>query len=105
MGLGQNVMVFSLILSIFLFLGGVRVIQVSNHDALGAFFNPDAISSGNNPQISSDAYNKLPQSPISTSVQATSGGTGTSFGIVDGLTWYLVSWCLCLIFLVLSWRC
>jgi len=78
MGLGQNIMIMSLILSIFLFLGGVRVV---NNDFLSAFFNTQTQS----PTLSNGVSTQLDGlQPVSTNIQANVVGT-TSFGFIDGL--------------------
>lgn len=77
MGLGQNIFIFSMMISIFLYLGGVRVIT---NDSLGSMFNV-----GDNPTLSTTMTGTLPQNPQTTSIQSTSGGFSSTFGLVDGL--------------------
>lgn len=78
MGLGQNIFIFSMMISIFLYLGGVRVIT---NDSLGTMFNV-----GNTPTLSSTVTGTLPQNPQTTTIQSTGAANGgTSLGLVDGL--------------------
>lgn len=74
MGIGQNAFIFSIILSLCLYVGGVRVFE---QDALSKFFD---MSDENNPKLSGELNSELPADPYSSGAQK-----DISFGIIDGL--------------------
>lgn len=74
MGIGQNAIIFSIILSLCFYIGGVRVFQ---DDALTKLFD---ISDENNPRLSGSLNSTLPTAPYSSASQV-----GVSFGFIDAL--------------------
>lgn len=79
MGVGQSALVVSVILSLFLYMGGVRAFDTA-HDPMGMFVQVD--SAGN--PIAGTAVGQLPQNSQVNPVQPTSNGVSAS-GWVDGL--------------------
>lgn len=85
-GLGQSLFMLSLIISIFLYLGGVRVFNYNlssgNQDLLGGMFNL-----GSQPTLTSDVMSKIPQNPQTNTITNTgsASGAGNVYGLVDGL--------------------
>jgi hypothetical protein len=74
MGIGQNAVIFSIILCLCFYIGGVRVFQ---EDALTKMFD---ISDEDNPRLSSQLDSRLPKAPYSSASQL-----GVSYGFIDGL--------------------
>jgi hypothetical protein len=79
MGVGQNALIISVVMSLFLFLGGVKVFD-SGHDPMAMFVQVDA---NNNPTAGSSLGN-LPQNSQINPVQPVTNSV-TSSGWVDGL--------------------